>query len=293
MKIHKHKILALLSLSLAALNGCNSQDLTSQPNGKPSATLPDTSSVDPQNPASAPSDQPTSGTERPYTKDVLLFNGVGISTSDWQTTEEIVKAANLTYDLVNSSKLDAMTLDQMASYGLMIFPGGYGNQITAGVSAATGIRVRQAVRDRGVSFLGICAGAWVAVGPESSTDQIASYGFAVAQGRFLDEYLPGGFEPTAAMVDVSFADQSHRSLVWWGGPITPNWENGVVARYTTGDPAISQTWSGKGFVIVTGPHPEAPQGWRSVAGNDPDGLDYDIATKLIKAALNRQPLPVF
>jgi len=148
------------------------------------------------------------------------------------------------------------------------------------------------VRERGVSFLGICAGAWVAVGPDPG-EKAASYGFAVVTGSILNLFLPGGYEPVADIVKVSFPNGSSRNLVWWGGPYTPEWQHGVVARYDTGQPAISQTWAGNGFVIVTGPHPEAPQGWRSTAGNDPDGLDYDIATDLIEAALRRVPLPAF
>ena len=106
------------------------------------------------------------------------------------------------------------------------------------------------------------------------------------------EVISGGKAPTAAMVDVKFADGSVRNLVWWGGPITPEWPGGVIARYETGDPAISQTWSGKGFVVVSSPHPEAPQGWRSTAGTDSDGLDDDVAIQLIRAALDQKPLEV-
>lgn len=48
------------------------------------------------------------------------------------------------------------------------------------------------------------------------------------------------------------------------------WAGGVVARYSDGKAAISQAYSGKGFVVLSGPHPEAPQGWRNTAGNEPD-----------------------
>ncbi|MBI3543354.1 MAG: hypothetical protein HY075_08800 [Deltaproteobacteria bacterium] len=280
------RILSVPVLALAFLfSACNGGSDSAAGVGSganPHAALPDTSAQDPANPV-----------VRAFATQVLLFNGVGVSTSDWQTTEQIVSDAGLSYQLVNSAQLDALSLDQMATFGMMIFPGGYGNQITDGLQAATTIRIRQAVRDRGVGFFGICAGAWVAVGPESATDNQAAYGFAVANGSFLDEYLPNGQEPEAAMVDVSFADGSSRWLVWWGGPITPNWPGGVVARYSTGAPAISQIYAGKGFVTVAGPHTEAPDGWRATAGNDPDGLDYDIATKLIKSTLNRTPLKAF
>ncbi|MEW6056276.1 MAG: BPL-N domain-containing protein [Bdellovibrionota bacterium] len=256
------------------------------------AVLPDTSPSDPQNPNPDTPDSPPTTNDREYTTDVLLFNGIGISTSDWQTTEQIIKSEGLSYRLVNSSQLNAMSLDQMTKFGLMVFPGGYGNQITNGLSSETRIRVRQAVRERGVSFLGICAGAWVTVGPDPGAKS-ASYGFAIVTGSILKLFLPGGRQPTADMVDVSFADGSKRNLVWWGGPYTPEWTGGVVARYDTGQPAISQTWAGKGFVIVSGPHPEAPQSWRNTAGYDSDGLDYAVAADLIQAALKRQPLPTF
>jgi len=281
------KILAIISTIalVPALSACNSSDDSASVSTESQSLLPDTTKTDPSNPTE-------SGDDRNYATEVMLFNGVGISTSDWQTTEQIIKSAGITYKLVNSAQLNAMSLDEMSNFGLMVFPGGYGNQITNGLTAATRIRVRQAVRDNGVSFLGICAGAWVTVGPDPGSNA-ASYGFAIVTGSILNLYYPEGVAPTADMVDVSFSDNTKRSLVWWGGPYTPEWSNGVVARYKTGEPAISQTYAGKGFVVVSGPHPEAPQGWRATAGTDSDGLDYDIALNLIKAALNRQPLPTF
>jgi hypothetical protein len=132
------------------------------------------------------------------------------------------------------------------------------------------------------------------VGPEADTDKTANYGFAVADGQHLSAWYPDGDTSLVAdIVEVDFPDGSKRNLVWWGGPSTPEWEGGVVARYPNGRPAISESWSGKGYVVVSGPHPEAPQGWRATAGADPDGLDYDVAIDMIQAALNKQPLAAF
>jgi hypothetical protein len=284
-------VLVVFALSAA----CNSPDTGREPQNGPSEfnAPPDTSSLDPDNPPPAPLPTPQPTPPAPtYSTDVMLFNGTGISTSDWQSTEQIVKSQGLSYDLVNSGQLDAMSVDQMAGYGLMIVPGGSGGTITSGVSGTTRIRVRQAVRDRGMSFLGFCAGAWVGIGPDPGSNA-PSYGFALVPGPLLAEYLPGGKQPTAAIVPVSFPNGSVRDLVWWGGPETPQWSKGVIAKYETGKPAISESWAGKGYVIVSGPHPEAPQGWRATAGNDPDGLDYDIAIELIQAALKKEPLPTF
>ncbi|MCM2322835.1 MAG: hypothetical protein NDJ90_06200 [Oligoflexia bacterium] len=287
--MYRSRIQFFLILS-ALLISCNAKGPHAPDAGV--SVLPDASKTDPANPPPSnppPSNPPASG----YSTAVLLFNGTGVSTSDWQSTEQIVKSLGLSYRLVNSSQLNAMTLDELASFGLIIVPGGSGGTIAGNLTTDTRLRLRQVVREHGVGYVGFCAGAWVAVGPEAETARVASYGFAIAKGSVLDLFLPGGSAPTAAMVDVSFADGSNRSLVWWGGPSTPEWQDGVVARYDTGEPAISQAWAGKGLVVISGPHPEAPQGWRATAGNDGDGLDYDIAIGMIQSALTKTPMKHF
>lgn len=244
---------------------------------------PGVSPVDPNN-IQVPLDSET---------DVLLFNGVGISTSDWQSTERIVKEMGLSYQLVNSSQLNAMTLEDLIKFGLIIVPGGSRGSIMSGLTNTAQLIVRKAVRDHGVSYLGFCAGSFAAVGTLANGNTVSENDLAVIYGKHLSNWWPNGQHITAAMVKVDFADNSSRWLVWWGGPATPEWSGGVVARYDDGKPAISQGWSNKGFVVLTGPHPEAPQGWRATAGNDPDGLDFELTKNLITSALNRKPMPAF
>jgi glutamine amidotransferase-like uncharacterized protein len=262
--------------------------------------LPDTSVTDPSN--SNPNQQSPPSSEVPTTPanpttpmaevDVLLFNGQGISTSDWQNTEKLVQSLDLTYQLVNSAQMNAMSLDGLSKFGVLIFPGGTRGGIMSGLTDSAQLNLRQAVRDRGVSYLGFCAGSFAAVGTLADTNTVSEKDLAVVKGTHLSNWWPNGDTSlTAAIVPVTFADGSSRSLVWWGGPSTPEWTDGVIARYANGKPAISQTFYQKGFVVLTGPHPEAPQGWRNTAGADPDGLDYELAKQLIQAALNRSPLP--
>lgn len=293
MQLKNFKKLALLMSLVAMLSACNNPDATDVSVAE--STLPDTSNSDPSNPPTddGSAGEPNNNGSRTYTTDVLLFNGIGISTSDWQTTESILKANGFSYKLANSSQLNAMSLEEMTKFGTFVFPGGYGNQITNGLTTTTRLNLRRAVREHGVGYVGFCAGAWVAVNPEVRLDQLANYGFGIAEGKHLSLYHPEGRTPTADMVMVTFADGSKRDLVWWGGPYTPEWTNGVVARYKTGEPAISQTYAGRGYVIISGPHPEAPQGWRNTAGTDSDGLDYDIAVDMINAAIDQQPLQAF
>jgi hypothetical protein len=252
-----------------------------------SNTNPDTSLADPANPVA-------DATDLTVSPQILLFNGIGTSTSDWQSLEQIIKSMGVSYRLVNTAALTAMPLTDMLKYKLILIPGGNSNTINSNLSLATKIRVRQAVRDGGVSYLGICAGAYAAVGIDTRSNTTAYYGFGVAQGNYLTRWYPATNPSAIATVPmISFADGTRRNIIWYDGPFTPEWAGGVVARYPDGKPAISQTWTGIGFVIVSGPHPEAPPSWQYDSGTDPDGLDYDIAVKLIRATLDRKPLPVY
>jgi len=284
MNQSKYVVLLSLLFSVFACNGLESPPVAE-------SSLPDSSVSDPVNPET-PSTPDNSTND--YTTAVLLFNGTGVSTSDWQSTETIVKSMGLSYQLVNTAQMNALSLDQLSNYGVIIVPGGSGGTIYSNLTTATRLRIRQAIRDNGVGYVGFCAGAWVAVGPEADTNSTASYGFAVAEGDILPYWYPdGNTSLVTAMVDVSFSDGTKRSLVWYGGPSTPEWSSGVIARYDNGKPAISQTFSGSGFVVISGPHPEAPEGWRASAGFDSDGLDFDIVKAMINAALNRTAMAAF
>lgn len=291
-------ISTLLSFSLL-LSACGKSDssstgsevLESLPVQSPGAELPDVTVEDPVNPEMPES--PDAGAVI-MTPKVLLFNGMGISYSDWKSVEQIVKSMGLTYALVNSAQLNAMTLTQLSRYKLMIVPGGNSHTIVNNLTKTTKIKVRQAVRDRGISYLGFCAGAFAAIGTDFYSNTTSYYGFAVALGDFLPHWYPNGNTSlVAAMTPVRFADGRTRYLTWWDGPSTSEWTGGVIARYNDGKPAISQKKSGAGFVIVSGPHPEAPASWQWDTGTDPDGLDHDIAKSLIQSALNKTLLPAF
>ncbi|OFZ30661.1 MAG: hypothetical protein A2622_13405 [Bdellovibrionales bacterium RIFCSPHIGHO2_01_FULL_40_29] len=278
-----------LTITFAACTPSTDSDISSTPDGETVKSLPDVIQEDPKNPNDESTQEQNAGSVQ-----ILLFNGIGTSLSDWKNLEVIIKSMGLTYQLVNSSVLNNMSLSTLKTYGMILIPGGNSNTINNALTKSTKIRVRQAVRDGGVSYLGICAGAFDAVGTDSLSNTTAYYGFAVAQGAYLKHWYPNGNSSLiAAVPKVSFADGSSRYLMWYDGPSTPEWYRGVVARYPGGKPAISQTWTGSGFVIVSGPHPEAPPSWQWDSGKDPDGTDYDIAMKLIRAALYRQPLPVY
>jgi glutamine amidotransferase-like uncharacterized protein len=66
----------------------------------------------------------------------------------------------------------------------------------------------------------------------------------------------------------------------------------VVATYPDGTPAVVQGRVGERWVILSGIHAEAPEGWRrGLTFSTPTSVDNAYAVTLIDAALHRKPLP--
>jgi len=233
--------------------------------------------------------------QRKWSTDALLYAGDGSWSDEVGSLENIMNSNHMSFLAVSSADLDAMSLDELAQFGVLVFPGGHGGVIADSLSAATHARLRAAVQQRGVSYIGFCAGAFVAVNPKPTPGQDVNYGFGVVDGPELPYYyLENTLNPDIAMTMETFADGSKRDLVWYGGPITPSVPGGVIAQYPNGEPAITELQSGNGFVILSAVHPTATQATRDVFGlHDSDGLDLDIAWNLLHAALHSKPLPAF
>jgi glutamine amidotransferase-like uncharacterized protein len=66
----------------------------------------------------------------------------------------------------------------------------------------------------------------------------------------------------------------------------------VVGKYPDGTPAIVESNVGKGFVILCGVHPEAPENWRQgMSFTTPPTVANAYAATLIYAALHETWLP--
>jgi glutamine amidotransferase-like uncharacterized protein len=222
---------------------------------------------------------------RSWVTDALVFNGTGTSASDTASVVNILTTHGLTHKTVTSAQLNALSAADLRSYGLIIWPGGVAKQQNDSLTAVTLNRVYSAVHDDGVGYVGFCAGAFEA-------GNYGSWGLGLTSQGF-DYYQLESQGVVTAMVDATFANGSVRSLVWYGGPQL-NGFGKIVAKYADGNPAIAEDEVGKGYVVLSGPHPEAPQGWRDGPGlTDRDGLDYDIALELFKAALHHVPLSSF
>lgn len=277
------------------LDGSDSSASTApQANSSGTTPVPGAPVVSPI-PNSSPSPSAPPKVVRTYKVDALLFAGDGTWGVEVSSLESILKSHNSTYKKVTSAQLDALSLDELAQFGVLIFPGGSGGSQADSLSSATHARLRAAVQERGVSYIGFCAGAFIAVAPAPAPGRDVSYGLGIVPGEVLEYYyLEYQINPDIAMTLATFADGSTHDLLWYGGPVTPNTPGGVIAKYPNGDPAISQTFSGKGFVIISGPHPAAPQSVRNSYGlDDSDGTDFELTWKLISSAMRQQPLQAF
>lgn len=234
-----------------------------------------------------------------FSTDAMVYNGDGAWSTEVTSLESILKSNGATYREVTSDDLNGMSAQDMSQYGAFVWPGGEGGTMSDSLTTATKANIREAVQSLGVNYIGFCAGSFVAVAPTPAPGKDPDYGIGVVNGPDLQYYqLEAQFEASGqtdiAMTEESFADGTKRDLVWYGGPVVPSGPNMVIAKYPTGDAAISQMKSGNGWVVLSGVHPAAPQSLIDEFGlNDPDGTSFDIAWKLLNDAIHVQPLPTF
>jgi len=213
---------------------------------------------------------------------VLLFNGKGASSGDVAAFEALLTRAHLDYSTADSSDLNSLSEAELRAHRLLIIPGGnfvdMGNSLTPAASA----RIRNAVRN-GLNYAGICAGAFMAGSspPHAINLTGVRFPFYAAEDRGIRK----------AAVVIATPGEPSLDQYWEDGPQLSGWGQ-VVSRYPDGTPATVQGAFGSGWVVLTGIHPEAPAAWRrdmvfatSVAD------DNAYAVRLIRAALNRAPLP--
>jgi glutamine amidotransferase-like uncharacterized protein len=216
---------------------------------------------------------------------VLLFNGTGSSPNDVKAVEAILKDRQLKYATVNSRQLNGMSAAQLAARRLLIIPGG--NYLTMGHSLApdTTTNIHQAVQG-GLNYLGICAGGLLAGNAPGNNLNLTS-------GVRFDFYAVVNQGIHKAAVKISGNGTAALEHYWEDGPQFSGW-GAVVGKYPDGTPAIVEGASGKGWVILCGVHPEAPENWRhGMTFTTPASTDNDCAATLIDAALHGTQLPHF
>jgi Biotin-protein ligase, N terminal len=214
---------------------------------------------------------------------ILLFNGAGASANDVAAVESILNNNHLDYATVNSTELNGMSAAQLMSYRLMIIPGGNFIAIGDGLASRTTANIHDAVQG-GLNYLGICAGAILAGhGPYKCLNLTSGVQFG-----FYADVNRGIHKAAVAIAAIGTPTLDH---YWEDGPELTGWGD-VVGKYPDGTPAIVEGTSGKGWVILTGVHPEAPAKWRrGMTFTTPASVDNAYAATLIDAALHGTVLP--
>lgn len=188
----------------------------------------------------------------PLVRPVLLFSGTGTSPNDVAAVEALLKKRGLGFTSVSSSRLNELSLQELRAYRLLIVPGGdfvaMGKSLTPN-SAAT---IRSAVRG-GLHYFGICAGGLLA-------GDVRDNGLNLTDGVRFDFYALVHQGIHKAVVEVSPIGAPPMEHYWEDGPQYAGWGT-VVATYPNGTPAVVEGLSGKGWVLLTGTHPEAPETW--------------------------------
>lgn len=219
----------------------------------------------------------------PSVAPILLFNGTGTSPNDVKAFEGILKENQLKYATANSRQLNGMSESQLAAYRLMIIPGGNYLRMGDSLTPAATTNIHNAVQG-GLNYLGVCAGGLLAGNARCNSLNLASgarFGFYAVVNQ--------GVHKTAVAITCSGAPAIEH--YWEDGPQFTGWGT-VVGKYPDGTPAVVEGTSGKGWVILCGVHPEAPENWRSGMNfTTPTSVANGYTGTLIDAALNGTSLP--
>ena len=213
--------------------------------------------------------------------EILLYDGPGTSPGDVAAIEALLADNRLAFMRANSAELDAMPPMALTRFRLIIVPGGDFVSMARNMSGPTAAGIRSAVRS-GVSYLGICAGGFLAGRVYDNGLDLTGvkFGFYSAEGRGIRK----------AAVPIATAGGPTLEQYWEDGPQFTGW-GAVIARYPDRTPAIVEGRAGRGRVILTGIHGEAPESWRAgMRFATPVRVDNDYAARLIRAALADQPL---
>jgi glutamine amidotransferase-like uncharacterized protein len=222
---------------------------------------------------------PASDTASPPAR-IVLFDGTGTSPNDVKAIEVLLTREKLSYATADEDELDVMTPEQLSHVDLLIMPGGNFEEMGKNLSAQTPERIRDAVRG-GVNYLGICAGAFIA-GDSPNGLKLADQRFA-----FFADSAKGVRKETVTLIN---GDGTRFPAYWEDGPQLTGWGD-PLAKYPDGTPAVVQGKVGKGWVVLTGVHLEAPENWYQGIEPGRPAVSNAYAVKLIRAAFDGAALP--
>lgn len=204
----------------------------------------------------------------------LVYRGPGSCIEECSSSSaEMAKLQGFRVRYVSPTETDLSIFGDAA---IWIQPGGESLEVAKNMNSALKNAIREFVKNGG-GYVGFCAGGLFA------TDLIGEsnvHGLGIFPGVSRHYSATG---TRAQLIPIEWSG-SNRVLYFEEGPyFETNAE--IVARYPNGQTAAARASFGQGRVFISGPHPEAPQSWRTDFGlNDPDGLDFSLAGEMIRWA---------
>ena len=211
----------------------------------------------------------------------LVYSGPGACAEGCaEAAADVARRAGLEVHLVKAEDIKPELL-KLAS--VWIQPGGDAIEVANLMSPEQ----KQLLRDfvhAGGGYLGFCAGAFLADAKVDNANTVEGLGFLPGTTRDLQKVAK------PAMVTVDWRGKM-RHLYFEGGAyfeFPRDAPVNIIATYEDGKPATIEVHYGLGHVLVTGPHPEAPDSWKHAAGlEDADGQDFDLAEDMLRSVLVR------
>lgn len=211
---------------------------------------------------------------------MFIYKGIGACTGCPEAPHDLAVELGMNVRYVDSS---SMNLKALAQAKVWIQPGGEALDVLTTVNTTHMRSLREWV-SRGGSYIGLCAGAFLADSTVDDANTIA--GIGLIPGTTYD-YLP---TKDSTVLPISWANRV-QMMYFQAGPafrIKPGYEQSVqvLARYPDGTPAAIQFRYGKGKVILSGPHPEATPDWFTIDGlQPPPDWDQEMALQMLKASV--------
>ncbi len=233
---------------------------------------------------------------------VALYAGPGAGYAAYWNLAEL-----LTFSpLYETTFIDAETIKKggLDAFDLLVIGGGYSPTLykTFGEKGCTAIR--DFIRNGG-SYLGVCAGAFLAL--ENSLPDKPRIGGLVPFREQVEEAYRGWAQTSIRFTDDGFGKLgilggTKRYVLYWGGPVilpgnpVPDADIKVLAEYRgnmvntfsgkpispmTGHAAIIGGTSGKGKIVLCGPHPESSESTQ------------DITCAILQYLTDRKPDPIY
>jgi glutamine amidotransferase-like uncharacterized protein len=224
---------------------------------------------------------------KPQSK-IIVYRGVGGCASCAAAAEKAVRSLareqGLVVDYVSAGQITPEIFE-----GAVMWVQPAGNAISAAhaIGPQRLAMIREFVKQGG-GYLGFCAGAFLADTTVDDDGKVTGIG--------LIPFSSADYEVNQTdNIDMVWLNwRGHRRHVFFNGGATFMLQNSkamvdVIATYAPDkQPAVIRLEFGKGRVVLSGAHPEAPQTWKDKNGvKDEDGSDLDLAADLARLAFGK------